>query len=258
LIKGRLLSDSDHGKDVALISETVAQKFLSGHDPIGMHLLWAEDGPPKPREIIGVVEDVRNISDQVPVTAVYLPLWTYYQSSEALVVRTAMDPSTAADAIRRAIWTVDPEVAIPGERTLKAVVSSAEAARLYESFLSVIFAAFAVLLAALGLYGVISYSVGQRTHELGIRMALGAQYRDIVRMVLGEGLLLASIGIAIGIAGALALTRFLRSLLFEIKPTDPATFIAAAILLTLVALAACYIPARRAMRVDPMIALRYE
>jgi predicted permease len=258
LIKGRLLSDSDHGKDVALISETVAQNFLSGRDPIGMHLLWAEDGPPKPREIIGVVEDVRNTSDQVPVTAIYLPSWTYYQSSEALVVRTAMDPSTAADAIRRAIWAVDPEVAIPGERTLKAVVSSAEAARLYESFLSVIFAAFAVLLAALGLYGVISYSVGQRTHELGIRMALGAQYRDIVRMVLGEGLLLASIGIAIGIAGALALTRFLRSLLFEIKPTDPATFIAAAILLTLVALAACYIPARRAMRVDPMIALRYE
>jgi putative ABC transport system permease protein len=258
LNKGRFLSDSDHGKDVALISETVAQKFLPGRDPIGMHILWAADGPPKLREIVGVVRDVRNASDQVPVPAIYLPLWTYYQSSEALVVRTAMDPSAEVDAIRRAIWAVDPEVAIPRERTLKAVVSSAEASRRYESFLSGIFAVFAVLLAALGLYGVISYSVGQRTHEIGIRVALGAQRRDVMRLVMGQGTRLALFGVGIGILAALALTRLMAGLLFGVTATDPVTFAVVALVLTGVAFAACYVPARRAMKLDPIIALRYE
>ncbi|MGB9447340.1 MAG: ABC transporter permease [Candidatus Acidiferrum sp.] len=258
LIKGRLLSESDHGKDVALISEAVARKFLPTRDPIGMHLLWAGDGPPTPHEVIGVVGDVRNTSDQLPVTAVYLPLWTYYQSSEALVVRTAMDPSTAAGAIRSAIWNVDPEVAIPRERTLKAVVSTAEAARRYESLLSAIFAAFAVLQAALGLYGVISYSVGQRIHEIGIRVALGAQRADVLRLIMGQGTRLALSGVAIGIVAALGLTRLMANLLFGVRSTDPLTFTVVAITLIGIALLACYIPARRASRVDPMVALRYE
>ncbi|HEV2616617.1 MAG TPA: ABC transporter permease [Candidatus Acidoferrales bacterium] len=258
LIKGRSLLESDHGKDVALISETVAEKFLPGRDPIGMHLLWAGDGAPKPREIIGVVGDVRNTSDQLPVTAVYLPSWTYYQSGEALVVRTAMEPSAAAASIRRAIWNVDPEVAIPRERTLETVVSTSEAARRYESFLAGIFAGFAVLLAALGLYGVLSYSVGQRTHEIGIRVALGAQRGDVMRLVVGQGTKLALFGAGIGILAALGLTRLMAGLLFGISATDPLTFAAVAIVLVSVALVACYIPARRAMRVDPMVALRYE
>ena len=258
LIKGRFLSESDHGKDVALISETVAQKFLPGRDPIGMHLIWSGDGQRKPREIIGVVGDVRNTSDDLPATAVYLPLWTYFQFGEALVVRIAMDPSTVADAIRRAIWAVNPEVAIPRARTLKALVSDAEAARRYESFLSAIFAAFAVLLAALGLYGVISYSVGQRTHEIGIRIALGAQRRDVMRLILGQGTRLALLGIAVGTLAAFALTRLMSGLLFGVTATDPATFIVVAFLLLLVAAFACWIPARRAMKVDPMVALRYE
>jgi len=258
LVKGRLLSESDHGKDVALISEAVARKFLHDRNPIGMHVLWTEDGPPKPCEIIGVVQDVRNSSDQTPVTAVYFPLWIYYQTNEALVVRTIIDPIAAAASIRHAIWSVDPEVAIPHERTLKAVVSSAEAARRYESFLSTIFAALAVLLAALGLYGVISYSVTQRVHEIGIRMALGAQRSDIMRLVMGQGAKLALLGVAIGIAAGLGLTRLMASLLFGVSATDPATFAGVAILLTTIALLACYIPARRAMRVDPMTALRHE
>ncbi|MFZ0923589.1 MAG: FtsX-like permease family protein [Candidatus Acidiferrales bacterium] len=258
LIKGRLLSENDHGKDVALISETVARKFLRGRDPVGMHLLWSGDGPPKPREIIGVVGDVRNTSDHLPVTAVYLPLWTYYQSSEALVLRTAMDPTTLAASIRRAIWSVDPEVAIPSERTLKAVVSTAEAARRYESFLGALFAVFAVLLAALGLYGVTSYSVSQRTHEFGIRMALGAQRGDVMRLVMRQGTRLALFGVGIGVLAALALTPLMASLLFGVSASDPLTFSAVAIALISIALLACYIPARRAMRVDPMVALRYE
>jgi predicted permease len=258
LIKGRFVSDSDHGKDVALISETVARKFLPGRDPLGMHLLWAGDGPPKQREIIGVVQDVRNASDQIPVTAVYLPLWTYHQSSAVLVVRTAMNPGAQVDAIRHAIWAVDPEVAIPRERTLKAVVSNAEAARRYESFLSGIFAAFAVLLAALGLYGVISYSVDQRAREIGIRMALGAQRRDVMRLIMGQGTQLALFGVGIGILAALALVRFMTSLLFDVTATDPATFTSVALVLTGVAFVASYIPARRAVRVDPMAALRHD
>jgi putative ABC transport system permease protein len=258
LIKGRFLSDSDHGKDVALISETVAQKFLPGRDPIGTHLLWAADGPPKLREIVGVVRDVRNASDQVPATVIYLPLWTYYQSSEVLVVRTPMDPSAEVDAIRRAIWSVDPEVAIPRERTLKAVVSSAEAARRYVSFLSGIFAVFAVLLVALGLYGVISYSVGQRTHEIGIRMALGAERSTVIRMVLRQAGQMVLFGVSAGLLVAALLGRLMASLLFGVSFYDALTFITVAAILLGVALAACWIPARRASRVDPVVALRYE
>ena len=258
LIKGRLLSESDHGKDVALISESVARKFLPGRDSIGMHLLWGEDGPVKPCVIIGVVANVRNSSDQLPTTAVYLPSWIYYQNTEALVVRTAMDASAATGSIRRAIWSVDPEVAIPLERTLEAVVSSAEAARRYESFLAAVFAAFAVLLAALGLYGVVSYSVGQRTHEIGIRMALGAQRKDVMRLVVVQGTKLALFGVGIGVLAALALTPLMASLLFGVSAKDPLTFVGVAALLVGVALFACYIPARRAMKVDPMVALRYE
>jgi putative ABC transport system permease protein len=258
LIRGRLLSNDDHGKDVALISESVAQKLLPpGRNPIGMHLMWGQ-GRPKPREIIGEVADVRNASDESPIMAVYLPLWTFYQTSETLVVRTAMDPSAAADSIRRAVWSVDPEVAIPRERTLKTVVMSSEAVRRYETLLASVFAAFAVLLAALGLYGVIAYSVSQRTQEIGVRVALGADQRDVLRMVMGQGLRLALIGVAIGIAGALGLMRLISTLLYGVKPTDPLTFIAVSFILMGVALLASYIPARRATKVDPLVALRYE
>jgi putative ABC transport system permease protein len=258
LVKGRLLSESDHNKDVALISKVVAQRLLPGRDPIGMHLLWSDDGPPKLREIIGVVGDVRNTSDQIPVRAVYLPLWTYYQSSETLVVRTAMDPSAVAESIRRAIWSVEPEVAIPAERTLKEVVLGSEAARRYESFLGAMFAVFAVLLAALGLYGVISYSVGRRTHEIGIRIALGAQQGDVMRLVVGQGTKVALAGVGVGVLAAFGLTRFIASLLFGVSATDPLTFTAVAIMLISIALLASYIPARRATRIDPMVALRHE
>lgn len=258
LVKGRVLSGSDQGKDVALISESVARKLLPpGRNPIGMHLMWGQ-GEPKPREIIGEVADVRNASGQSPVMAVYLPLWTFYQPNETLVVRTAMDASAAAGSIRRAVWSVDPQVAIPRVRTLKTVVLNSEALRRYEAFLATAFAAFAVLLAALGLYGVIAYSVSQRTREIGVRMALGADRRNVLGMVMRQGLKLALLGVGIGIIGALALTRFLSSLLYDVKATDPVTFIAVAAILTGVAMVACYIPARRAMNVDPMTALRRE
>ena len=258
LLKGRRLSESDRGKDVALISESVAGKFLRGHDPIGTHLLWSGDGPPAPRMIIGEVADVRNASDEAPTPAVYLPIWTYYQTSETLVVRTAINPDALADSIRRAVWSVDPQVAISQERVLSTVVRSSEAARRYETFLGAIFAAFAVFLAALGLYGVISYSISRRNHEIGIRVALGAQRSDVLRMVIRNGLALVGAGIGGAIAGAIALTRLLSTLLFGVSPVDPGTLALVGLLLLAVGLLATYGPARRAVKVDPMVALRYE
>jgi predicted permease len=257
LVRGRLLSEDDRDKDVCLISESVAQRLLPGRNPIGMHLIWGQ-GEVKPRQIIGEVADVRNASDEPDVLVVYMPIWIFNQTDETLVVRMAMDPSGATDSIRRAVWSVDPEVAIPRARTLHTVVLNSEATRRYETFLGAVFAVFAVLLSALGLYGVISYSVGQRTHEIGIRIALGADRGEVLGMVMWQGVKLAILGVGIGIAAALGLTRSLSSLLYGVRPSDPPTLIAATIILVGVALLASYVPARRAMRVDPMVALRYE
>lgn len=254
LVKGRLLSESDSGKNVALISESVARRMLPGRNPIGMHLVWRHQA----LDVIGVVGDVRTAPDKPPNLGIYLPIWSFATVEETLVVRTAMNPSAVAASIRRVIWGIDPQVAIPREETLKTIVQTSVAPRRYETGLGALFALVAVLLAALGLYGVISYSVSQRTHEIGIRMALGAQRGDVVRMVMARGARLALAGVAIGIAAALALNRLLTGMLFGIRPDDPATLIGVAVVLIAVALLACYIPARRATKVDPMVALRYE
>lgn len=260
LIKGRSFQRQDSGQSVAVISQSVAQKLVGGRDPLGMNVECGHFSVGKEQwcRVIGVVSDARAESDVAPLLAVYFPLWLYSPPLESLVVRTTMDSTAAAGAIREAIWSVDPTLGIPQERTLGTILSTAEAPRRYETSLVIVFAVCAVLLAMLGLYAVISYSVTQRTHEIGVRSALGAQKIDVLRMVVGEAMLLAGIGVAAGIAGALALARLLRTMLFEIQPTDPPTFIAVAILLGLVALGACLIPAQRAMRIEPMEALRYE
>jgi predicted permease len=260
LVEGRFLSQQDRGQPVAVISRSVAQKLLGGRDPLGMHVYSGNfsSGTQKWCRVVGVVGDVRGKSDQAPLLAVYFPVWLFPEVPETLVVRTKMNPTSAAREIREAVSGVDPQSAIPQERTLKTILASAEAPRRYETSLVAFFGLCAILLAMLGLYAVISYSVSQRTHEIGIRMALGARRGDVLRMVIGEGALLAVVGTVTGIAGALALTRFLQSLLFEITPTDPLTFVAVAVLLALVALLACYFPARRATKVDPTVALRYE
>ncbi|HKW88160.1 MAG TPA: ABC transporter permease [Candidatus Acidoferrales bacterium] len=259
LMKGRFFTESDRGQPVAVISENVARDVFGRRDPVGMHVSCSNFSfGAEWCRVVGVVGDMRDESDQAPALAAYFPLWLFSEDAETLVVRTNMSPASAAGAIRQAIWSVDPDLAIPEEKTLKTILASAEAPRRYETSLVTLFALCAVLLAMLGLYAVISYSVSQRTHEIGIRMALGAQRGEVLRMVVREGALLAGFGTVAGIGGALAWTRFLQSLLFEIKPTDAPTFVAVAILLTLVAMAASYMPARRAMRVDPMVALRYE
>ncbi len=257
LVKGRFLEESDRGKDVALISESVARKVLFGRDPIGMHVgsTGMDEGWPR---VIGVVGDFRTASDKPAPLAVYLPIWLVSRDRESLVVRTAMDPRTVAAAVRRAVSSVSPDAAVSREETLKSIVQTSIAPRRYETSLGALFALVAVLLAALGLYGVISYSVSQRTHEIGIRMALGAQRRDVLRLVVRQGLRLALIGVAAGLIAALGLTRFLESMLFGVRPTDVGTFAVVALVLIAVAFLATYIPARRATKVDPMVALRYE
>jgi putative ABC transport system permease protein len=174
------------------------------------------------------------------------------------VLRTEGDPLSVAGAVRKEMSAMDKDLPFYGVQTFSIYVAQSFVVPQFLSLLLGIFAALALALASVGLYGVVSYSAAQRTHEIGVRMALGAEKSDVLRMVVGQGLKLALIGVAIGIAGALVLTRFLATLLYGVKPTDPLTFIAVSLILVAVAIAACYIPARRAAKVDPMVALRYE
>src|SRR6202042_826346 len=176
----------------------------------------------------------------------------------AVVLRTAGDPAAVMDPVRRAVKQLDSREVIYGVQTMDGVIAGSVAARRVSMILLGIFAAFALILSCVGIYGVISYVVGQRTHEIGVRMALGAQRSDVMRLVLGDGAKMALIGVAAGIAAALRLTRLMADELFGVTAQDPLTFVAVAIVLMLVALLACYLPARRAVRVDPMVALRYE
>ena len=169
-----------------------------------------------------------------------------------------MNTSGVAAAIRQAVHSIDKNLPVTNVESFPNVLGSSVAQERFRTRLMTSFSLIALLLAAVGIFGVISYSASQRTHEIGIRMALGAEKRDVLRMVIGQGLKLALIGVAVGVGGALALTRFLGSLLYGVKPTDPLTFIAVSLILIAVALVACYIPARRAAKVDPMVALRYE
>ena len=221
---------------------------------------------PQPMEVVGVVGDVRHtgldaepqpeayaLSRQLPPNARFGRVGT-----TALVVRTSGDPLRVVPFLRRAVMDVDHDVPLDNVMTMEARLSASVAAPRFYALLLGLFALMALLLAAIGIYGVLSYNVSQRHREIGVRMALGAAGRDILSLVLGQGLTLAVVGVAIGVAGAFATTRFLRTLLFGITVTDPVTYAGITVLLTGVALLACWIPARRAIRVDPMTALRYE
>ncbi|MCI0485935.1 MAG: ABC transporter permease [Blastocatellia bacterium] len=260
LLQGRAFTrfDNQDSAQVALINETMARRYWPGEDVIGKKVS-VRFGPRVVREIIGVVGDVRHTGlDSEPKPQLFMPHRQNAFGSMLFVARTTSDPQTALPTIKSSIWSMNKDIAFETISTIDELISNSLAERRFQLFLLGLFAALALVLAAIGIYGLISFTTGQRTHEIGVRMALGARERDILKMIVGEGALLVAIGVGLGLVGAFALTRFLSSFLFGISTTDFLTYAGVSLLLGAVALAACYIPARRATRVDPMVALRYE
>jgi putative ABC transport system permease protein len=210
-------------------------------------------------EIVGVASDVKSLDLDAKVALdIYVPYWQWPMQSPALLLRTAGDPARLASALRGEINALNKNLPAPKIQTMDDRLRDAAAQPRFQTLLLGLFGLLALALVSTGVYGVVSYSVARRSREIGLRMALGAQTRDVLRLVIGQGMTLALIGIAVGLAGALALTRVMASLLYGLGATDPATFAAVTLLLVVVAFAACWIPARRATKVDPMIALKCE
>ena len=262
LMKGRAFDGHDNldGAKVIVVNETMARTIYPGQDPIGREII-TNGGP---RRIVGVVRDVKHSAlDQESGLEFYLP---YAQGGDGvmgivggdLVVKTSLEPSALASALRRTIWDFAPNQPLSEFRTVDQLVETAASPQRFIMLLLGVFAGLALLLAAIGIYGVISYSVGQRTRELGIRMALGADAWGLQVQVIKEAMILAGIGTVLGIVGLLALSRYVASLLFKTSPVDPAVFLLAAAVLVAVALVAAWMPARHAAHIDPTAALRYE
>ncbi|HVF89112.1 MAG TPA: ABC transporter permease [Blastocatellia bacterium] len=261
LLSGREFDERDAAGSppAAIINETMARQFFSGEDPLGKRIRINYLGRPTSLEIVGVVRDTRQ---EALAQKTGIEIYSCYRQapwfSTALIVRAKAAPASATLSVRRAIQSIDSDQAITSVKTMDELISESVAQpRLYTWLLSV-FAAIALTLAAVGIYGVMSYTVAQRTHEIGIRMALGAQVGDILKMIVSQSLSLVFAGVGLGLIGAVALTRIMSALLYDVSATDPATFAAIALLLSAVALLASLIPARRATKVDPLTALRYE
>jgi putative ABC transport system permease protein len=260
LVRGRDFTDQDTATTpgVVIINETFARRYFPGEDPLGKRMKRGGENRPW-LTIVGIVGDVRHLSlADEPRTEFYLSsLQTPYPFMN-VVVRTASDPVNLMTAIRQEVWAVDRDQPVANVETMRQRVADALAGARFNTLLLGLFAAVAMILSAVGIYGIMAYSVIQRTHEIGIRMALGAGQRDILRMVVGQGMRLALVGVALGLFASFALTRVMASLLYGVTATDPLTFAGVALALLIVALLACYLPARRATKVDPMVALRYE
>ncbi len=275
LLRGRSLSDADTAdSQVVVVSRTLAERYWPHQDPIGKRIKWGVNpNSPLPwMTVVGVVADTK----QGPLESqdrnqVYQPLaqsprsWgdaalsrRVHGQNMRIAVRTAGDPKLMENSIRRAVWSLDPQLAVSNMQTMEQAISESEAPRRFNTVVLSAFALGAVLLAALGIYGVIAYAAAERTHEMAIRMALGAQRIGVFRLILGSGVRLAMVGCALGLAGGVAATRFVQPLLFEVSPFDPAVFALAAGGVFILALAASFLPARQATKVDPMVALRCE
>jgi putative ABC transport system permease protein len=259
LVRGRVFTEQDRAgaPPVAVINQAMARQFWPNTDPIGQRI-FIDDRTQSPREIVGVVGDVRQWLSMSALPEMYVSQLQVGWSSLALVIRSQLVPSSLVAAVSDQVHALNKNLPVYRIAAMEEIVARSVGDRKFSAYLLAIFALLAVVLAAVGIYGVMSHTVALRTREIGIRMALGAEPRDVLAGVLGQGMLLALGGLSIGLAAAFALTHFMASMLFGVTPTDPATFAGVAILLALVALAACYIPARRAMRVDPLVALRYE
>ena len=264
LLQGRSFDDHDTGQSqpVAIVSESVARRFWPKGDAPGKRVSLGWQGSPW-YSVVGVARDVRQMGPQKEAPlAIYVPYSQaprdFFLSFMTVVARTDSDPLSMVNTLRRAVQTVDPDMPLFDVASMEQLVYKSVASPRFNALLLACFAALALTLAVVGIYGVMSYSVAQRTHEIGIRMALGAQQEDVLKLVVSQGLRLTLIGEVAGILGALGLTRFLSSLLYSVKPSDPLTFVVVSLGLAGVALLASYVPARRATKVDPMAALRYE
>ena len=262
LIAGRMFDNRDDANSpgVVIIGKTVADRIFAGRDPVGRRINYSSF-PGQADLIVGVVGDVKIAGlDEAIKPVLYYPYRQAPSMATSLVLRTAADPASLAGAIQNEIRRLEPDVAVFGVREMEDLIAASPAAfmRRFPALLIGIFAFVAIVLASIGIYGVVSYSVSQQTHYIGVRMALGAQTSDILRMVLRQGLVLALLGTGIGVVAALGLTRLMKSLLYQVQANDPVTFVIVVATLFSVALLACYIPARRATKVDPLVALRYE
>jgi len=270
LLQGREFTETDHERaaNVVVVDEALARRYWPQGSPLGAHLLldYGTGEAPRDFEIVGVVGNVKHVSlNEEPTATLYGPLAqippsvvTSRAANLSLVVRSATETQTLAAKVRSALQAADPQAPASSVRAMEQVLTAALAARRFNMLLLSVFAGAALLLAVAGLYGVMSYTVAERTREIGIRLALGAQRREALRLVVGQGLRLTAVGVALGLAASLAVTQVLKSLLFGLSTTDPLTYIGVTLLLVSVALLACWWPARRAAKIDPLLALRRE
>jgi len=262
LKRGRFFTDSDdrQAPQVVLIDEALAARYFNNRDPVGLRIKRGGPTSEAPwMTIVGIVGNIKTDGfDQPDQPHLYFPIFQNPAYAMAIYVRTDVAPTAVTQSVREQVRAVDRDLPVFGERTMAQVAAESVRRRRFAMQVVGLFGILALLLAAVGIYGVIAYSVTQRTREIGIRVALGASKTAILRWVLKQGLILTIAGVVVGLVGAFVLTRLLRSLLFGVGPADIVTYGALAVLLTLVALIACYVPARRATKVDPLVALRYE
>jgi putative ABC transport system permease protein len=263
LLRGRSFDprDAQQAPGVVVVSETLAKRYWPGEDALGRRISFGSNdkGEPYWMTVIGVAADVRQKGLHMqPRAESYVSYAQWPSRYTTLVVRSGLEPAGLEASVRREVLAVDHDIPVYDVRTMRQVFDGSLDSRRFNMALLVLFAVLAVLLAAVGLYGVMAYTVTQRTHEIGVRVALGARRWDVLRLVVGQGMGLALLGVMAGLMGATVLTRVLSSLLVGVPAPSPWTFALTALLLTAVALLACYVPARRAARVDPMVALRYE
>ncbi len=263
LRRGRVLTDQDapDAPDAVVINEALARKYFAEEDPVGKRITFGDPQAANVEwfNIVGVVGDVRQSTLQAePYPQVYSAYRQTPRRALTIVLRTAGEPTAMANTLRQQVWSLDRQQPLHNVRTVEQVLAQSIARPRFNTLLITILAGVALVLAAVGIYGVISYSVTQRTHEIGVRMALGASSSNVLRLVVGQGMLLAGMGLAVGVLGAFAVTRIMGTLLYGVSANDPITYIVLVSLLGIIALVASYIPARRAMRVDPVVALRNE